>query len=126
MREATLAVAPGDGTLARARRPRACHARAASTRDDVLSRAFSDAAAGQGVLVLLLLTAFAWGALHALSPGHGKAMVAAYLVGARGTARHAVALGATVTVTHTAGVFRSAWSRSACPSTCCPRTCTRG
>jgi nickel/cobalt transporter (NicO) family protein len=55
--------------------------------------------------VLLLLTAFAWGALHALSPGHGKAMVAAYLVGARGTARHAVALGATVTVTHTIGVF---------------------
>ena len=66
---------------------------------------FSDAAAGQGVLLLLLLTAFAWGALHALSPGHGKAMVAAYLVGTRGTARHAVALGATVTVTHTIGVF---------------------
>jgi ABC-type nickel/cobalt efflux system permease component RcnA len=55
--------------------------------------------------VLLLLSAFAWGALHALSPGHGKAMVAAYLVGTRGTARHAVALGATVTATHTAGVF---------------------
>ena len=74
-------------------------------RDDLLSRAFSDAAAGKGVLLILLLTAFAWGALHALSPGHGKAMVAAYLVGTRGTARHAVALGATVTVTHTAGVF---------------------
>jgi ABC-type nickel/cobalt efflux system permease component RcnA len=43
--------------------------------------------------------------LHALSPGHGKAMVAAYLVGTRGTARHAVALGLTVTVTHTIGVF---------------------
>ena len=71
----------------------------------MLSRAFSDAAAGKGVLLILLLTAFAWGALHALSPGHGKAMVAAYLVGTRGTARHAVALGATVTVTHTAGVF---------------------
>ena len=39
------------------------------------------------------LTAFGWGALHALSPGHGKAMVAAYLVGTRGTPRHAVALG---------------------------------
>ena len=38
-------------------------------------------------------------------PGHGKAMVAAYLVGTRGTPRHAVALGATVTVTHTVGVF---------------------
>jgi nickel/cobalt transporter (NicO) family protein len=72
---------------------------------DALTRAFDSAAAGEGVLLLLLLTAFAWGALHALSPGHGKAMVAAYLVGARGTARHAVALGATVTITHTAGVF---------------------
>jgi nickel/cobalt transporter (NicO) family protein len=57
------------------------------------------------VLIVLLLTAFAWGAIHALSPGHGKAMVAAYLVGTRGTSRHAVALGATVTVTHTIGVF---------------------
>jgi len=55
--------------------------------------------------MLLLLAAFGWGALHALSPGHGKAMVAAYLIGTRGRARHAVALGATVTVTHTIGVF---------------------
>jgi ABC-type nickel/cobalt efflux system permease component RcnA len=52
-----------------------------------------------------MLAAFAWGAIHALSPGHGKTMVAAYLVGTRGTARHAVALGATVTITHTIGVF---------------------
>jgi ABC-type nickel/cobalt efflux system permease component RcnA len=66
---------------------------------------FDDAAAGRGVLVLFLLAAFGWGALHALSPGHGKAMVAAYLVGTRGTARQAVLLGATVTVTHTIGVF---------------------
>ena len=51
---------------------------------------FADAASGQGVLLLLLLAAFGWGALHALSPGHGKAMVAAYLVGTRGRARHAV------------------------------------
>ncbi|HET8948915.1 MAG TPA: sulfite exporter TauE/SafE family protein [Solirubrobacteraceae bacterium] len=60
---------------------------------------------GGGLSLLLLLAAFGWGAVHALSPGHGKAMVAAYLVGTRGTARHAVALGAAVTVTHTAGVF---------------------
>jgi ABC-type nickel/cobalt efflux system permease component RcnA len=66
---------------------------------------FDRAAAGRGVLVLFLLAAFGWGALHALSPGHGKAMVAAYLVGTRGTARQAVLLGATVTVTHTIGVF---------------------
>jgi nickel/cobalt transporter (NicO) family protein len=60
---------------------------------------------GDGVLVLLLLAAFGWGAVHALSPGHGKAMVAAYLVGTRGSTRDAIVLGATVTVTHTAGVI---------------------
>jgi nickel/cobalt transporter (NicO) family protein len=72
---------------------------------DRFGSVFERAAAGQGVLLLLLLAAFGWGAVHALSPGHGKAMVAAYLVGTRGTARHAVALGLTVTVTHTIGVF---------------------
>jgi ABC-type nickel/cobalt efflux system permease component RcnA len=76
-----------------------------SGRADGLSSLFADAAAGRGVLILLLLAAFGWGAVHALSPGHGKAMVAAYLVGTRGSARHAAALGATVTVTHTAGVL---------------------
>ena len=49
--------------------------------------------------------AFALGALHAMSPGHGKTVVAAYLVGNRGTARHALFLGAVVTFTHTIGVF---------------------
>jgi nickel/cobalt exporter len=66
---------------------------------------FERASQGEGVFVFMLLAAFAWGAFHALSPGHGKAMVAAYLVGTHGTARHAVALGAIVTVTHTIGVF---------------------
>ena len=56
------------------------------------------------VLVSLLLAMF-WGAAHAFSPGHGKAIVAGYLVGTRGNARHAVALGGIVTVTHTIGVF---------------------
>ncbi|HEY0795538.1 MAG TPA: hypothetical protein VGD64_07135 [Acidisarcina sp.] len=45
------------------------------------------------------------GALHALEPGHGKTIVGAYLVGSRGTARHAVLLGMIVTISHTAGVF---------------------
>lgn len=45
------------------------------------------------------------GAIHALSPGHGKTIVAAYLVGSQGTIRHAALLGATVTFTHTASVF---------------------
>jgi nickel/cobalt transporter (NicO) family protein len=57
------------------------------------------------VVALSMLAAFFWGAAHALTPGHGKAVVAAYLIGARGTARHAGILGLTVTLTHTAGVF---------------------
>jgi nickel/cobalt transporter (NicO) family protein len=61
--------------------------------------------APSSLLVFSLLAAVALGALHALSPGHGKAVMAAYLVGARGTARHAVQLGITITTTHTAGVF---------------------
>jgi nickel/cobalt exporter len=51
------------------------------------------------------LIAACLGALHALEPGHGKTIVAAYLVGSRGTARHAVLLGLVVTAAHTAGVY---------------------
>jgi len=58
-----------------------------------------------GVVALSLLLALFWGAAHAFSPGHGKSIVAAYLVGSRGTPRHAFLLGLIVTVTHTIGVF---------------------
>jgi ABC-type nickel/cobalt efflux system permease component RcnA len=60
---------------------------------------------GVGVVLLSLLVAAFWGAAHALTPGHGKAIVAGYLVGSKGKPRHAVLLGAVVTLTHTAGVF---------------------
>ena len=57
------------------------------------------------VLISAALIAAGLGALHALEPGHGKTIVAAYLVGSRGTARHAVLLGIVVTAAHTAGVY---------------------
>jgi nickel/cobalt transporter (NicO) family protein len=60
---------------------------------------------GVGVILLSLALAFFWGSAHALSPGHGKTIVTAYLVGQRGKARHAAALGLIVTATHTIGVF---------------------
>jgi nickel/cobalt transporter (NicO) family protein len=103
---AHLRVSDGDGTLVA---PRLDTSGLQTTREhaagDGLAGVFASAAAGRGVLVFLLLAAFGWGAVHALSPGHGKAMVAAYLVGARGTSRDALALGVTVTITHTIGVF---------------------
>jgi ABC-type nickel/cobalt efflux system permease component RcnA len=105
-RKASLDVRPGDGALTAPRDPGGTPA---TTSDrgggDGFAGVFADAAAGKGVLLFFLLAALAWGAVHALSPGHGKTMVAAYLVGTRGRARHALALGATVTITHTIGVF---------------------
>ena len=56
-------------------------------------------------LITAAFIAFGLGALHALEPGHGKTIVGAYLVGSRGTARHALLLGLIVTISHTAGVF---------------------
>jgi nickel/cobalt transporter (NicO) family protein len=65
---------------------------------------FTSLLEGGGLLVALALAVF-WGAAHALSPGHGKTIVTAYLVGSRGTPAHAALLGLITTATHTAGVF---------------------
>jgi ABC-type nickel/cobalt efflux system permease component RcnA len=56
-------------------------------------------------LVVLLLLAAGFGAIHALTPGHGKTLVAAYLVGRHGTVWHALLLGVMTTLTHTGAVF---------------------
>ena len=61
--------------------------------------------AGPRFLVLALGIAFVLGAAHALTPGHGKTIVAAYLVGSRGSLWDAVYLGSVVTLTHTSSVF---------------------
>jgi len=58
-----------------------------------------------GVGLLAVLLAVLLGAGHALLPGHGKTIMAAYLVGRRGRLRDVVTVGATVTLTHTAGVL---------------------
>jgi ABC-type nickel/cobalt efflux system permease component RcnA len=54
---------------------------------------------------MLLLLAAGFGAVHALTPGHGKTLVAAYLVGERGTVWHALFLGLITTLTHTGAVL---------------------
>jgi nickel/cobalt transporter (NicO) family protein len=89
---------PGAGGVAATRRgvDRATAALTALVAERRLSPGF-------GLLVLAL--AVVLGAAHALAPGHGKTVMAAYLVGLRGSLRQAAAIGATVTVTHTAGVL---------------------
>ncbi|MEX0683274.1 MAG: hypothetical protein WD904_08085 [Dehalococcoidia bacterium] len=57
------------------------------------------------VVLLALLAAFGFGAVHALEPGHGKTLVAAYFVGVQGSARQALMLGLVIAATHTIGVL---------------------
>jgi len=90
---------PATARSARDRRP------AARARSDRFTELVSTRRLTAGVVALSLLVALCLGGLHALSPGHGKTVVAAYLVGSRGTAKHALLLGAVVTVSHTIGVF---------------------
>jgi ABC-type nickel/cobalt efflux system permease component RcnA len=72
---------------------------------DELAGLLADPSSGPAGLALAIGLALILGAAHALSPGHGKTVIAAYLVGTRGTARHAVGLGLTVTASHTIGVL---------------------
>ncbi len=74
-------------------------------KGDFLSRLMSNKDLSLWMIVSGLAVAFAIGAVHAFTPGHGKTMVAAYLVGSRGSAKHAILLGAMVTFTHTISVF---------------------
>src|SRR6478609_2636566 len=74
-------------------------------QQDLLPALLRQGQLGAGAIAFGCAAAFALGAMHALSPGHGKTIVAAYLVGSRGTMRHAALLGATVTFTHTISVF---------------------
>jgi ABC-type nickel/cobalt efflux system permease component RcnA len=77
---------------------------AAQTAGDPLA-ALVGGTLSPSLVVLALLLAAGLGAAHGISPGHGKTLVAAYLVGSRGTVRQAAALGLTVAATHTAGVL---------------------
>ncbi len=74
-------------------------------RGDYLSQLLGRKDLGFGVMLIGLFAALGLGAMHALSPGHGKTIVAAYLVGSRGTMKHAGVLGFIVTFTHTFTVF---------------------
>ena len=101
--EATLSFHPGTGAPVAASTD---GAPANGSRPDVTGGAFAGLVGRTGPFMLVaLLMAFGFGALHALGPGHGKTLMAAYLVGAGGRARHAVAVGGSVAVMHTASVL---------------------
>lgn len=78
---------------------------AAAVQKDKLAELIAVPEITPAIALVGLLIAFGLGALHAMSPGHGKTVVGAYLVGSRGTPKHAAFLGLTVTITHTLGVF---------------------
>ena len=79
---------------------------AGAERPGVTGGAFAGLVGRTGpVMLLALLLAMVFGALHALGPGHGKTLMAAYLVGAGGRPRQAVAVGGAVAVMHTASVL---------------------
>jgi nickel/cobalt transporter (NicO) family protein len=108
------AVTPGPGTVADAvaspaPAPAASPAVAASVPGGVgaadLPAIFRSADLTPVVLIVSLLTAAALGAGHALTPGHGKTLMAAYLVGTRGRPLHALGLGLSVSVSHTVGIL---------------------
>ena len=92
---------PASGTPLRSRDGKT----AAPVATDRLAKLIAVPEITASVALIGLLVAFGLGALHAMSPGHGKTVVGAYLVGSRGTPKHALFLGLTVTVTHTLGVF---------------------
>jgi ABC-type nickel/cobalt efflux system permease component RcnA len=76
-----------------------------SDRAQWLASYLYEPASSPWLLVVGLGLSALLGGLHALTPGHGKTLVAAYLIGSRGTVRHAAALGGIVTLTHTASVI---------------------
>ena len=78
---------------------------APSAGQERLTRYLYDPQVSPFFMVVVLGVAIALGGLHALTPGHGKTLVAAYLIGSRGTVKHAVFLGGIVTFTHTASVI---------------------
>jgi nickel/cobalt transporter (NicO) family protein len=112
VREARLLVRPGGPRLAgtaTAAQDKGGATRIEGGRVDALSRAFTGLVAHRRLTALFaagaLLVAVGLGAAHAVAPGHGKTMMAAYLVAEHGSLRQAAAVGLTVTATHTVGVL---------------------
>ncbi len=106
VREARFTYAPGVATAALPAAETGSVRAGAERFGDRLTAIIADPRPlSAGVVLAGLLVAAVLGAFHALTPGHGKTIVGAHLVGSRGTWRHAVLLGLVVTATHTLGVY---------------------
>lgn len=99
-----LVASPGP-RLARAPEPVRLEPNPQATPRSAFTELMTTRSPGIGIVLLAIVVATGLGAVHALEPGHGKTVVAAYLVGSRGTAWHALVLGLVVTASHTAGVY---------------------
>jgi len=108
-RTATLRVVPGAAASTYAAARKIPVAGVAVRELNRLSNTFNSVVGARqvtvGVGLLAIALSMLLGAGHAFLPGHGKTIMAAYLVGRRGRLRDVVTVGATVTVTHTAGVL---------------------
>ena len=102
---ASIATAPAPAAPAPPAAPPALRPNSQSSPANRFADLMRSSTPGTGLVTTALLVAVVLGAFHALEPGHGKTVVAAYLVGSRGTARHALILGLIVTASHTAGVY---------------------
>jgi nickel/cobalt exporter len=101
VRAATVAFRPGGPSL----RPRSADAPAGPATGGLLAGLAARPDLSAGLIALMIGAAIAVGAIHALGPGHGKSLIGAYLIGADGTLRQAAAVGAAVSVMHTASVL---------------------
>jgi len=107
-RSVRLTTAPGQGTdlgVAPTVPDAGFVTRALASATALLERLVGGAELTVSVGLLALLLSLVLGAAHAALPGHGKTIMAAYMVGTRGTPKDAVLVGVTVTLAHTAGVL---------------------
>ena len=103
--EAHFTIAAGAGSPAPVPVPAGARSGAERFGDRFTALIADPAPLGPWTILTSLLIAAILGGLHAFTPGHGKTVVGANLVGSRGTARHALLLGLVVTATHTLGVY---------------------
>ncbi|MBA2694662.1 MAG: hypothetical protein H0U62_02150, partial [Actinobacteria bacterium] len=108
-RSASAEITAGSGVASRALPEVSGVVESSGTDMGLITETFTDLVSarnlGPGFAAFALGLSILLGALHAFAPGHGKTLMAAYLLGRRGSLRQVGIIGLTVTLTHTAGVL---------------------